>query len=80
MKIMYTPVNPNFTIKKVGGKGVYITRTCYHDAQFEDNTSCLSLLTFGLHLGICACYNLAKTQIGVHSHIIGLDRGSPFWI
>ena len=28
---MYTPVNPNFTIMKVGCKGVYITRTCNHD-------------------------------------------------
>ena len=32
-KIMYTPVNPSFTIIKVGCKGVYITRTCYHDVK-----------------------------------------------
>ena len=27
---MNTPVNPSFTIKK-GFKGVFITRTCFHD-------------------------------------------------
>ena len=31
-KIMYTSVNPNFTIK-VGCKGVYITRTWYNDGR-----------------------------------------------
>ena len=33
-KILYTPVNPNFTIIiKVGCKGAYITRTCYYDVM-----------------------------------------------
>ena len=35
-KIMYTPVNPNFT--KVGCKGVYIARTCYHDEGWVFST------------------------------------------
>ena len=30
-KIIFTPVNPSFLYKSVGGKGVYITRTCKHD-------------------------------------------------
>ena len=33
-KIIYTPVNPSFTIIKVGCKGMYITRTCLHDESF----------------------------------------------
>ena len=36
-KLMYSPVNPNFTPQfyfiKVGLKGIYITRTCSHDAD-----------------------------------------------
>ena len=31
MKIMYTPVNPNFFYIKVGCKGVFVTRTCFRD-------------------------------------------------
>ena len=30
---MYTPVNPSFT-KKVGCKGVFVTRTCFRDVTF----------------------------------------------
>ena len=30
-KIMHTPVNPSFTIQKMGCKGVFVTRTGYHD-------------------------------------------------
>ena len=37
---MYTPVNPIFTIIKVGCKGLFITRTCYHDVNcYFDCTS-----------------------------------------
>ena len=28
LKKIYSPVNPSFTILKVGFKGVYITQTC----------------------------------------------------
>ena len=30
-KKMYTPVNPSFFYIKVGCKGVFISRTCFHD-------------------------------------------------
>ena len=32
-KKMYTPVNPQFYYMKVGCKGVYTSRTCYHEAE-----------------------------------------------
>ena len=32
-KNRYTPANPSFFYIKVGFKGVYITRTCFHDVE-----------------------------------------------
>ena len=32
---MNTPVNPSFTMIKVGCKGVFISRTCLHDANVK---------------------------------------------
>ena len=36
---MYTPIKPHFYYIKVGCKGVFITRTCYHDGTEVEHSN-----------------------------------------
>ena len=71
---MYTPVNPSFFYIKVGCKGVYITRTCYPDAELQ----VLPVYSIVRRVLLCAVSSLCLAETGLLCHFIATHLEPSF--